>query len=196
MHILGREQVHNLAVLELGSHAHMGMLAAACYPRNGLSLEGNLEAVHAEYFLHDNTRQDFVISSLYASCELPVHLQLLHNVRHVTSAIDLTFNAAAFLMAHFRLQAVIVKGFHGLLQSSAHVAAGALPILLLHHLGGAQSLNGCILTRGFYPKFQLSSTGKYQFINIIAIDMLKAGNHRMLFKELHDFAFNIVKSIL
>ena len=72
MHILGREQVDNFAILELSSHAHMGMLATACYTRNGLSLERNLEAIHTENLFHDDARQDFVITSLYAASKLPV----------------------------------------------------------------------------------------------------------------------------
>ena len=196
MHILRREQVNNLAVFHFCGNAYMCMLTAACNTGNRFSLEGNLQAVHAENLFNDDTCQKLVICSLNAAAELPVNLQLLHNVSHMACGINLTFNTAAFLMAHLRLQAVKLQSLDSLFQRSTHVAAGTLPVLLLHYLRRAQSLQRCVLTRSFYPKFQLSSTGEDQLFNLGRIYMLQAGNYRMLSKQIHDFFFYISQSII
>ena len=196
MHILRREQVNDFAVFHFCGNAYMCMLTAACNTGNRFSLEGNLQAVHAENFFNDDTCQKLVIRSLNAAAELPVNLQLLHNVSHMTCAVNLTFNAATFLVAHFRLQAVQLQSLNSLLQCSTHVAAGTLPILLLHYLRRAQSLQRCVLTRSFYPKFQLGSTGEEQLFNLSRIYMLQTGNYRMLSKQIHDFFFYISQSII
>ena len=196
MHILRREQVDDFSVFHFCGNAHMRMLTAACNTGNRFSLEGNLQAVHAENFFNDDTCQKLVIRSLNSAAELPVNLQLLHNVSHMTCGINLTFNTATFLVAHFRLQAVQLQSLNSLLQCSTHVAAGTLPILLLHYLRRAQSLQRCVLTRSFYPKFQFGSTGEEQLFNLSRIYMLQTGNYRMLSKQIHDFFFYISQSII
>ena len=174
----------------------MCMFTAACNTGNRFSLEGNLQAVHAENLFNDDTCQKLVICSLNAAAELPVNLQLLHNVSHMACSINLTFNAAAFLVAHLRLQAVQLQSLDGLLQCSTHVAASTLPVLLLHYLRGAQSLQRCVLARSLYPKFQLGSAGEDQLFNLSRIYMLQAGNYRVLSKQIHDFFFYISQSII
>ena len=137
MHIFRCKQVNNFAVFHFGGNANVGMFAAAGNARNGFCLEGNFKAVQAENFFNDNARQKFVIGSLYAVAVFPVYFQLFHNVGHMAVVVNLPAHAAAFLMAHFRPEAVGFQHFHGLFQCGAHVAAAALPVLFLHHLRGA-----------------------------------------------------------
>ena len=196
MHILRREQVDDFAVFHFCSNADMRMLAAACNSWNRFSLEGNLKAVHTENFLNDDTCQQLVICSLHAAAELPVNLQLLHNVRHMACAVNLALNATAFLMAHLRLQTVQLQSLNRLLQSSADITAGALPILLLHNLRRAQGLQRSVLTRSLYPKFQLSCAREDQLFDFSRVHMLQTGNHRMLSKQVQHFFFYIFQSII
>ena len=159
-------------------------------------MEGNFQTVHTEHFFNDDARQKFVIRSLYANVKLPVHFQLFHNVGHMTATVDLSFNAATFLVTHFRFQAVEFQGLDGLFQSSTYVTAGALPILLLHNLGRVQCFNGSIFRRRFYPKFQLSCAGEDNLFNISKVYVLQACDYRVLLEHGKQFSFYVVKGVL
>ena len=93
----------------------MGMLAIARQPDHRLCLENDLQAILAERLLYQRADQKFIIGGLQGFGKLPVHLDLLADVRHVPGLIHVRFEAAHFLVAHLRLKAVLFHQKYALL---------------------------------------------------------------------------------
>ena len=196
MHVRRGKQVDHLAVFQFGRNAHMGMLAAAGHTGDRFRLEGNVQTVLAEHFLDDDAGQNFIVRRLQAYIIFPVHFQLFVDMGHMAGGINLSFDAAAFFMPHFRFQSVQFQHLNGLLQRRAHVAPGALPVHLLHDLGGRQGLDGRVLAGRFHPEFQFRRRGKNQMRDFIHINVLQPGNVRIFFQKCQYFVFHILQGFL
>ena len=196
MHIGRGKQVHDFSVFQFGRNAHMGMLAAAGHAGNGFCLEGNVQAVLPENFLDDNAGQNFIVRRLQAHVVFPVHFQLFIDMGHMAGRINLSFNTAAFLMSHLRLQPVQLQHFNGLFQRRAHIAPGPLPVHFLHDLGGGQCFNGRIFPGGFYPEFQFGGRRENQMGNFIDINIFQPRHMRILFQQRQQLVFHIPQGFL
>ena len=174
----------------------MGMLTITSKADHRLSLEGNLQAVHAEYLTDESADNQLVIGSLQSISKLPVNLNLLANAYHAAGLIQMSLDAAYFLVAHLNAQSVLVQQQNCLLQGIADNAVGALPVLLLHNLGSGHFLNVGILQRSLYPELQLSSGSEADILHISTIDMLQAGDSTGGVENVQQLLLYIIQSIL
>ena len=184
-----------LAIFGDSSHADMGVLTVASQTNHGFSLEGYFQADGTEGFLNHRADEDFVVSCLEGIGKLPVDFQLLADMGHVATAVNLSLEAANFLMAHFHLEAVFIQLQQAVFHSRAHSAVGAFPILFLHDLGSGHFFNGCFFQRSLYPEFQFRSGGKLDIDHIVAVNAFEAGNFRILLEGSQQFFLHIVQGV-
>ena len=165
-----------------GTDAYMGVFAAAGYADNGLCLEGNVEAVFAEYFTDNDAGFQFIVCCLQGvHGESPVQFQLFADVHGVAGVVHFRFDTAHFFVAHFHAHAAGIQFFNGFFHGGTDVAAHSLPVLFLQSLGNGEVLNGFFFAGGLDPEFQFRTDGEFDVFNVFegnifhAFDFFAAG---------------------
>ena len=158
----------------------MRVLAVASQADHRFCLEVDFEAHAAEDLSYDRADEELIVGSLQGICKAPVDLELLADVRHTATLVNLRLETADFLVAHLNLEAVFIEDEQALLHSRADDAVRALPVLLLQNLRSRHLFDGSILKRRLDPELELRSGGELDVRHIRAVDTLDAGDLRVL----------------
>ena len=114
---------------------------------------------------------------------------------HVTAAVNLSFEAAYFLMPHFHFEAILIEFEQAVFHRRAHSTMRTFPILLLHDLGSGHFFNRSFFERRLYPEFQFRSRSELNVYHIIAINAFETGNLGVFLERSEQFFFHIVQRV-
>ena len=194
LHIRRVEEVDEFAVLHDGPDAEVRMFTGTGNAVNRFCLEGDFKAVFTEYFTDDDTGCDFIICSLDRVVgKFPVDFELFEDEGQFTGIVDLGFDAADFLMAHFRFETVFFEAFDGLFKSRTNDAVRALPILFLQFLRSRQEARRYILARRLDPEFQFRRRREDDFFDVVDID--RRTGQAILFDQRQDLVADVVAGV-
>ena len=171
IHVIGIEQIDEFAILQDSAQSEVGVFTGTGNALNRFGLEGNFKTVFAEYFTDDDASLDFVVCRLYGIAgKCPVDFDLFQYENQFARIVDLSLDAADFLMAHFRIEAVFFKTFNSLFQGRANDAVRALPVLFLQFLRGRKEARFYVLARRLDPEFQFRRRREYDFFDVVRVD--------------------------
>ena len=144
---LGRsKEIVEFAIFGDSGHANMGVFTVAGQTDDGLGLEAHFQTIGTEDFLYHHAHQNLIICSLHGIVETPVNLNLLTDMGNLAALINLSLEAAHFLMAHLHIQAVAVQLQHVLLHEFQRICQHGTRVnalaLMHQESGNAQGAYG------------------------------------------------------
>lgn len=185
------EEIDPAAVSEPEHDPDVDVLAGTGDAFHGFGQKGDLHALVAEHFLDDELGHDLIVGGLQGTVVAPVDLQLLHDALKGAFLIEAGFDAADFLMAHLRFQAVFAHDHEGPLQGGADIAPGPGPVLLLELLGNGQLFHIPFLLWRLDPEFQFRGGGDVDAGDVFRGDAEGGQGFGVLGDEPVHFAFEI-----